>query len=103
MIGCYIAGYSASHEMVAGTLGNKRHLSNRTKLQSLLADGVGLEYLTEEKRIVLNSIGLTAVRQEMRVVEVSVGTEQFKRSFLQEVVIGELAELVRALVPREYT
>ena len=34
---------------------------------------------------------------------VSVGTGNFKRDFLQEVVKGEPAELVRALVPMEDT
>ena len=32
-----------------------------------------------------------------------IGTEQFKRDFLQEVANGEPAELVRVLVPMEYT
>ena len=39
------------------------------------------------------------VRQGMRKVGVPEGTEQFKRDFLQEVVNGEAAELVRALLP----
>ena len=45
----------------------------------------------------MDDTGLTAVRQGMRVV----GTEHFKRGLLQEVVDGEPAELVRALVPME--
>ena len=44
---------------------------------------------------------LTVVRQGMRVVGVSVGIEHFKRNFLQEVVNGDPAELVIALVPME--
>ena len=36
-----------------------------------------------------------------RVVGLPVGTEQFQRDFLQEAVNGELAKLVRALVPME--
>ena len=37
----------------------------------------------------------------MSIVGVPVGTEPFQRDILQEVVNGELAELVRALVPME--
>ena len=44
---------------------------------------------------------LTMVRQGMRVAGVPVGTQHFKRDFLQKVVGGEPAELVRALVPME--
>ena len=44
---------------------------------------------------------LTVVRQGMKVVRVSVGTEHFKLDFLQDLVNGEPAELVRALVPME--
>ena len=74
---------------------------NRRKSQALLADGVGPEQLTEEQRVAMDTTGLTVVRQGMRVVGVPVGTEQFQRDFLQEAVNGELAELVRALVPME--
>ena len=37
----------------------------------------------------------------MRIVGVPVGFEHFKRGFLQEVVNGEPAELIKALVPME--
>ena len=74
---------------------------NRTKSQTLLADGVGPEQLTEEQRVAMDTTGLTVVRQGMRVVGVPVGTEQFQRDFLQEAVNGEPVELVRALVPME--
>ena len=47
---------------------------NRSKLQALLADGVGPEQLTEEQREAMNATGLTVVRQGMRVVGVPVGT-----------------------------
>ena len=49
----------------------------------------------------MDNTRLTVVRQGMRVVGVPVGTEQFKRDFLQEVVNGEPAKLVKALVPME--
>ena len=49
----------------------------------------------------MDTTGLTVVRQGMKVVGVGVGTEQFEGKFLQEVVNGEPAELVRALVPME--
>ena len=68
---------------------------NHRKSQALLADGVGPERLTEEQHTVMDNTGLTVVRQGMRVVGVHVGTEQFKRDFLQEVVHGEPAELMR--------
>ena len=55
----------------------------------------------EEQRTAMNETGLTVVRQGMRVVGVPVGTEDFKRYFLQEVVNGGQAELVRALVSTE--
>ena len=42
--------------------------------------------------------GLAVVGQGMRVVGVPVGTEQFQPNFVQEVVYGEPAKLVRALV-----
>ena len=74
---------------------------NRKKSQALLADGVGPEQLTAEQRVAMDTTGLTVVRQGMMVVGVPVGTEQFQRDFLQEVVNGEPAELVRALVPME--
>ena len=74
---------------------------NQSKTQALLVDGVGPEYLTEEQGVTMGTTGLTVVRQGMRVVGVSVGTEQFKRSFLQKAVNGELAEPVRALVSME--
>ena len=74
---------------------------NRKKSQALLADGVGPEQLTEEKRVAMDTTGLTVVRQGMRVVGVPVGTEQFQRDFLQEAVNGEPVELVRVLVPME--
>ena len=74
---------------------------NRRKSQVLLADGVGPEQLTEEQRVAMDTAGLAVVRQGMRVVGVPVGTEQFQRDLLQEVVEGEPAELVRALVPME--
>ena len=74
---------------------------NRRKLQALLADGVGPEQLAEEQRVAMDTTGLTVVRQGMRVVEVPVGTEQFQHDFLQDVVNGEPAELVRALVSME--
>ena len=71
---------------------------NRRKSKALLADGVGPEHLTEEKRTAMDSTRLTVVRQGMRAVGEPVRTEQFKRDFLQEVVNGEPAELVRAFV-----
>ena len=75
---------------------------NRRKSQALLADGVGSEYMTKTQRTAMDDTRLTVVRQRMRVVEVSVGTEQFKNSnFLQEMVNGEPAKLVRVLVPME--
>ena len=74
---------------------------NRRKSQALLADGVGPEQLTEERRVVMDTTGLTVVREGMRVVGVPVGIEQFQRDFLQEALNGEPAELVRALVPME--
>ena len=74
---------------------------NRRKLQTLLADGVEPEHLTEEQRTAMDGTGLTVVRQGMRVVRIPVGTDQFKRGFLQEVVNGESVDLVRALVPME--
>ena len=49
----------------------------------------------------MDTAGLTVVRQGMRVVGVPIGTEEFQRDFLQEVVNGEPAELVRVLVPME--
>ena len=49
----------------------------------------------------MDTTGLTLVRQGISVVGVAVGTEQFQRDLLQEVVNGEPAELVRALVPME--
>ena len=45
--------------------------------------------------------GLAVVGQGMKVVGVPVGTEQFQRDFVQEVVYGEPAKLVRVLVPME--
>ena len=51
------------------------------KAQTLLADGVGPEQLTEEQRVALDTTGFTVVRQGMRVVGVPVGTEQFQRDF----------------------
>ena len=69
---------------------------NRKKSQELLANGVLQNDLTEEQRPAMDSIG-------MRVVGVPVGTEQFKRDFMKEVVDGEPAELVRALVPLDST
>ena len=51
--------------------------------------------------MVMDNTGLTVIRQGMGVVGVRVRTEQFKRNFLQEVVNGEPAKLVRALVPME--
>ena len=74
---------------------------NRRKSQALLADGVGPEQLTEEQRLAIDTTGLTVVRQKMKIVRVPVGTEQFQHDFLQEAVNGELAKLVRALVPME--
>ena len=61
---------------------------NRRKSQTLLADGVGPEQLTEEQRVAMATSGLTVVRQGRRIVGVPVGTEQFKRDFLQEAVNG---------------
>ena len=46
---------------------------NRRKSQALLADGVGPEHLTEEKRVAMVNTGLTVVRQGMRVLRVPVG------------------------------
>ena len=48
---------------------------NRRKSQVLLADGIGSEHLTEEKRTEMDGTGLTVVRQGMRVVGVPVGME----------------------------
>ena len=67
----------------------------------LLVDGVRPEHLTEEQRTTIDDIGLTVVRQRIRVVGVPVGKYYFKLDFLQEVVNGDAAELVRALVPME--
>ena len=72
---------------------------NRNKPQTLLADGVGSEYLTDRQRVAMDNAELMVVRQGMRVVGEPVGIEQFKRDFLQEAVDGEPAELVRALGP----
>ena len=47
---------------------------NRRKSQTLLADGVGPEHLTKEKRVAMDTTGFTMVRQGIRVVGVSVGT-----------------------------
>ena len=74
---------------------------NNRKSQVQLADGVGPEHLTEERRTAIDDTELTVVPQQMRVVGVPVGTEHFKRDFLQEVVNGEPAELVRGLVSME--
>ena len=74
---------------------------NRRKSQALLADGIGPEQPTEEKRVAMDTTGLTVVRPGMRVVGVPVGTEQFQHNFLHEAVNGEPDELVRALVPME--
>ena len=52
---------------------------NRRKSQTLLADGVGPEQLTEEQRVAMDNTGLTVVRQGMRVLGVAVGLEQFQR------------------------
>ena len=49
----------------------------------------------------MNDTELTVIRQGLRVVGIPVGTEHFKRDFLEEVVYGESAELVRALVLTE--
>ena len=57
--------------------------------------------MTKELRTAMGTTGLMVVRQGMRVVGVPLGTEQFKRGFFHEKVHGELAELVRALVPME--
>ena len=46
----------------------------------------------------MDDTGLTVIRQGMEVVGVPVGTEQITKDFLQEVVNGEPAELMRALV-----
>ena len=55
----------------------------------------------EEQHTAMDDTGLTVIRQGMRVVGVPFGTEHSERDFLQEVVNGEPAELVRALVPIE--
>ena len=55
----------------------------------------------EKQRTVMNDAGLRVVRHGMRVVAVRVGTEHVKRDFLQDVVDGEPAELVWALIPME--
>ena len=47
---------------------------NRRKLQALLANGVGLEHLTEEQRTVMGGTGLTVMRQKLRAVEGPVRT-----------------------------
>ena len=39
------------------------------------------------------------VRYEIRVIGLPVGTKKNKRDYLQEVVSGKPAELVRALIP----
>ena len=49
----------------------------------------------------MDGTGLTEVHQGMRVLGVLVRTEHLKRDFSPEVVNGELAELVRTLVPME--
>ena len=55
----------------------------------------------EKQRTVMNDTGLRVVRHGGGVVAVPVGTEHVKRDFLQEVVDGEPAELVWALIPME--
>ena len=47
---------------------------NRRKSQILLANGVGPDHLTEEKRMTIDKTGLMVVRQGMMVVGVPVGT-----------------------------
>ena len=96
-----VAAIGKVTEWLQERLGAEGISLNRRKSQALLADGVGPEQLTEEQRVAMDTTGLTVVRQGMRVVGVPVGTEQFQRDFLQEVVNGEPAELVRALVPME--
>ena len=76
---------------------------NRRNSQALVEDGVRPEHLTEEQRTGMDDTGLTVVRQRLKVVGVPVETEHFKRDLLKEVVNGEPAELVRALVPMEDT
>ena len=74
---------------------------NRGKSQAPLVDGVEPEHLAEEQRTAMDDTGLTVVRQGMTVVGVPFEIEHFKREFLQEVVNGEPAELVKALVLME--
>ena len=74
---------------------------NRSRSQTLPANGVGQERLTGEQRAAMEDTGLTVVRQGMKVVGLPVGTKHFKRDFLQEVINGEPAEPVRALIPME--
>ena len=47
---------------------------NRSKSQTLLANGVGTDHLTEEQRVAMGKTRLVVVRQEMRVMGVPVGT-----------------------------
>ena len=88
-------------EWLQKRLGVERISMNRRKSQALPADGVGPEHLTVEQRRAMDNTGLVVVRLGMRVVGISDGTEQLKRYFLQEVVNGAPAELVRAFVPME--
>ena len=46
---------------------------NRSKSQTLLANGVGPDHLTEEQRVVMGKTRHVVVRQEMRVMGVPVG------------------------------
>ena len=74
---------------------------NRRKLQTLLANRIGPEYIMDERRKSTESAGLTVVQQGIETMGVLGRTEQCNGGFLQEAVNGEPAELVRVLVPME--
>ena len=95
------AAIAAVTEWLQERLGKEGISLNRRKSQALLAGGVGPDHLTEKRGVEMELTGLAVVGQGMKVVGVPVGTEQFQRDFVQEVVYGEPAKLVRALVPME--
>lgn len=61
----------------------------------LLAVGVLQRHLTEEQRVVVDNARLTVPR----VVGVQAGTDYFQQNISHEVVNGDLAKLIRVLVP----
>ena len=67
-------GDRESYGMASGTPRGRSHLVERKEIETLLADGVGSEHLTEEQRVAIDSTGLAVVRHELRVIRVPVGT-----------------------------